>query len=84
MWLTWAVGLRVFYCLSGLFSWAVEALGDLPACHIGISVSAVGFSLSTEHLAPFCLVSEGLMLKDGRGGSGKVPVGGSEIGRAHV
>lgn len=69
-------------CPSGLFSWAVEALGDLPVCHIGISVSAVGFSLSAVHLAPFCLVSEGLILKDGRGGSGIVPVGGSVFSEA--
>lgn len=48
-------------CPSGLFSWAVEALGDLPVCHIGISVSAVGFSLTSAPCS-LCLVSEGLIL----------------------
>lgn len=56
--------------------------GDLPACHIGISVSAVGSSLSAEHLAPFGLVFEGLLLKDGHGGSGIVPEGDSVFSEA--
>ena len=60
MQLTWAISHRVLCGPSGLFSRAVEALRDLPACRIGISVSAVGFSLCPQiTLLPFFLYLKG-------------------------